>query len=412
MKSVGNWPLAILLLILVPSAASCDDFFRDGDRVVFLGSTVIEREQKYGYWETALTIANPKKNITFRNLGWSGDTVWGEARASFDPPAVGYKRLVEHTLAEKPTVIFLCYGTNESFAGEAGLAKFVAQYNKLLDDLSPSKARFVLMAPPMFEKEKWLGGSYEKHRADLEAYTKAIRTIAETRSLRFVRELCERYGAPTWTESGMHMTAYGYHRSADSLLNELKTPNRWAAGVELDGLDATPAVRSVLPQCPVPDADSSDLSSDGPVFAKNLKPGKYVLQIDGTTVRTVGFRDWASSDAATKAQLLSRMPRGEDAETWMQSVPVVIVLEGPSLDQSEKLRQTIVEKNRLYFNRWRPANETYLFGFRKHEQGNNAVEIPKFDPLIAKLEADIARLRVPVKHTYQLVPAKEKEEKK
>ena len=32
---------------------------------------------------------------------------------------------------------------------------------------------------------------------------------------------------------------------------------------------------------------------------------------------------------------------------------------------------------------------TYLFGFRKHEQGRNASEIPQFDPLIADLEKQI-----------------------
>ncbi len=39
-------------------------------------------------------------------------------------------------------------------------------------------------------------------------------------------------------------------------------------------------------------------------------------------------------------------------------------------------------KDQLFFHRYRPQNETYLFLFRKHEQGNNAVEIPQFDPLI------------------------------
>ena len=57
----------------------------------------------------------------------------------------------------------------------------------------------------------------------------------------------------------------------------------------------------------------------------------------------------------------------------------------------------------LYFYRWRPQNETYLFGFRKHEQGNNAREIPQFDPLVEAKEKEIARLRRPVKHTYELV---------
>lgn len=56
------------------------------------------------------------------------------------------------------------------------------------------------------------------------------------------------------------------------------------------------------------------------------------------------------------------------------------------------LRRAIVKKNELFFHRWRPANWTYLFGFRKHEQGQNAGEIPKFDPLIEEWEARILKL--------------------
>src|SRR5439155_9059268 len=59
----------------------------------------------------------------------------------------------------------------------------------------------------------------------------------------------------------------------------------------------------------------------------------------------------------------------------------------------EILNAAIRKKNELFFHRWRPANWTYLLGFRKQEQGRNAVEIPKFDPLIAEWEARIARLR-------------------
>ena len=51
------------------------------------------------------------------------------------------------------------------------------------------------------------------------------------------------------------------------------------------------------------------------------------------------------------------------------------------------------QKNRLFFHRWRPANETYLYLFRKHEQGKNAKEIPQFDPIIEKREREIEQLR-------------------
>jgi putative heme-binding domain-containing protein len=59
---------------------------------------------------------------------------------------------------------------------------------------------------------------------------------------------------------------------------------------------------------------------------------------------------------------------------------------------AEALRAAILRKNSLFFHRSRPANYTYIFGFRKREQGQNAVEIPKFDPLIDKAEADVIAL--------------------
>jgi putative heme-binding domain-containing protein len=57
------------------------------------------------------------------------------------------------------------------------------------------------------------------------------------------------------------------------------------------------------------------------------------------------------------------------------------------------LRDAIIRKNLLFFHRFRPANETYLFGFRKHEQGQNAKEIPLFDPLIARAEEQVEALK-------------------
>src|SRR5262245_23875612 len=100
--------LVVAVLLCLPSTAFAAEFqVKDGDRVVLVGSTLIEREQRYGYWETALTSRFPDRNVTFRNLGWSGDTVWGEARIGFDldRPEHGFERLRDHVLSLKPTVI-------------------------------------------------------------------------------------------------------------------------------------------------------------------------------------------------------------------------------------------------------------------------------------------------------------------
>ena len=56
--------------------------FKDNDAVVFLGNTVIERAQNYGYVETSVTLASGKKNLKFLSLGDDRLKSWG-SRGSF-----------------------------------------------------------------------------------------------------------------------------------------------------------------------------------------------------------------------------------------------------------------------------------------------------------------------------------------
>ena len=92
-----------------------------------------------------------------------------------------------------------------------------------------------------------------------------------------------------------------------------------------------------------------------------------------------------------------------DSSQWKAGVHVG---GGPDYERIEMIRRLAIEKNFFYFHRYRPANWPYIYGFRRHEQGNNAVEIPLFDPLITEKEAAIARLRVPVTRTYELARVK------
>jgi lysophospholipase L1-like esterase len=394
-----------LLVCLAACAPAAEPFeLKDGDRVVWLGSTLIEREQRYGYWEAALTARWPDRTIRFRNLGWSGDNVFGEARLAFDinNPALGLKRMVDLTLAEKPTVIFICYGTNESFEGEAGLEKFKKGYEKLLDALKPANARLVLMAPPMFEDATWKGTNLEQHKKDLKLYTDTVRALANERMSYFVNEFLQRHGvAENATDDGMHLTAFGYWVTAGPLTTELKLGFRQFKTLELKPGVVVTSTQEMLQQPPNPRGQSALLTretfeksdpsqggsqADCSILVHDLPLGKYTLRIDGKDILT------------------------EDASAWVKALQNsgVWVGRGPSLDQAEALRQAIIAKNRLYFYRWRPQNETYLFGFRKHEQGKNSKEVVEFDPLIAKAEEEIDRLKKPKPHRYELVPAEKK----
>src|SRR5262249_41214546 len=163
----------------------------------------------------ALTRRWPDRHITFRNLGWSGDTVGGLARASFDPPAKGFQRLTEGVLSLKPTVIVVGYGANEAFDGPAGLPGFVNGLDALLDALAPAKARVVLLAPLRQEN---LGKPLPDPAAqnkNLALYRDALRDAAKKRGLAFV-DLFKRIPETKrhLTDNGIHLTDEGYWFSA------------------------------------------------------------------------------------------------------------------------------------------------------------------------------------------------------
>jgi len=406
-------PLGVaLLLCQAPASAEGPE----GERVVLIGGTLIEREQAQGYLETRWTCARPDRPITFRNLGWSGDTVEGPSRARFGTTADGFRHLKEHVLALKPTVIVVGYGGVEGFDGAAGVDRFRKGLDTLLDTLEPAHASLVLLTP---NRQEDLGRPLPdpaRHNADLALYRDVI--VRDAYKSRWSKYADQKRRADyvdlfddlpdgakanprrPLTDNGIHFNAYGYWRASAVIDHKLNNfPRQWSVGCDLsDRVTVATNTQFTGTFTPIPgglrlqlldEALPAPLPPDGgpglpghagtfetrTFRARNLGPGRYALTVDGKPVATAG------------------------ADAWAQGV---VIRQGPEFDQVEALRSVIVAKNELYFHRWRPQNETYLFGFRKHEQGRNAREIPEFDPLIAAKEAEIARLRVPVPHVYEL----------
>jgi lysophospholipase L1-like esterase len=301
-----------------------------GDRVVFVGSALVERDQQYGYFETLLHCRFPQAAFTFRNLGWSGDTVWGDARAEFGTQADGYKKLVDEVVSAKPTVLLINYGMNESFAGEKGLPAFVAQYNKLLDDLSKTNAKVWLIGPNRHEELPPPLPDPTEHNKSLAAYTAAIGQIAAKRGCGFVDLF---HAPPPQVAQTRRISDDGIHY----------TP----AGAQIFGYVLVGQLIGSADTAPPPDVEAGGFRRE--------------------TMKTIASIDRIAGPALAAAA---------------SSLPA----------EQEALRQKTIEKNREFFYRWRPQNDTYIFGFRKHEQGQNAVEIPRFDPIVDKLEREIARM--------------------
>ncbi|RLS51767.1 MAG: hypothetical protein DWH91_18285 [Planctomycetota bacterium] len=289
----------------VASSAQSGFEWRDGDKVALIGGTMIEREQNYGFWELALTRNIPARNVTFRNLGWSGDTVWAESRGIFEPAGrgtslhdnKGYGRLIELVKEQKPTVLIFGYGAVEAFGGQPGLEPFVKQYEKMITDCRAGSAegvRVILLGPMELVAMQPPLPPPQAYNTMVTAYQDAIRALAQSQGATYVPlsfpQARQAEELSQLTDNGQHLKGEGYARTAAQLVERLT-----------------------------------------PAQPRTIKTG-----------------------------------------------------------DEESLRKLIQKKNELFFHRHRPQNVTYLFLFRKHEQGNNAVDIPKFDPLVADLEKQIS----------------------
>ncbi|MEX0742067.1 MAG: SGNH/GDSL hydrolase family protein [Phycisphaeraceae bacterium] len=371
-----------------------------GDRVLFVGNTLIERAQRYDYLELAITTRYP--DVTYRNLGWSGDTVYGEARAYFGSPADGFNHLKEHVHALEPTVLLVAYGLNESSQGEAGLEAFTEGLNRLLAMLSETGARIVLLSPLPHEQATSPVPDVSPANADIKLYSQRIAAVAEAGGHAYVdlyTLMAELQVAPPMplTNNGIHLTEAGYYHLAGVLEAGLGWPRRqWhvhvdageieqAQGTQVqnireDGASILFDVTDDYLPLDLPDGLEATRSTHLPprlLKLSGIEDGTYQLVIDGNVIAEAG------------------------ADAWAKGVEIHA---GPSFQQAAALREQILLKNKLFFHQFRPQNETYIRGFRKHEQGRHAADLPRFDPLIEEREVKINRLRRPVTHTYEIKP--------
>lgn len=341
---------------------------RDGDRVVLLGGTFVERAQAYGHIESAMTALYPDRSISFRNLGWSGDTVWADSRGIFDRPKVGYDRMVKQLAELKPTLVLVAYGMNESHAGEAGLQKFRDQLDVLLDAVASTGSAVAIISPHRFEKPPAPLPDATRLHSNLEMYSAVLQRAAKERGYPFA-DLFQQYKtAGPLTDNGIHFHSAGYRRISEVLLERFGVPfKKEALSIRVASEDQPIRFQTTGRRLPW---------SGQTVRISGLSAGTYAVKIDGEVCATASASELAAG---------------------------VEITMGPDVKQLEKLREAVVRKNRLYFYRWRPQNITYLFGFRKHEQGNNAKDVAEFEPLVKNVESEIERLKKPVKRTVEVV---------
>ena len=204
-----------------PLATSLPLELNVGDRIAFIGNTLLERSQWFGQFEAMLQQRFPDHRLVVRNLCWPADEI------DLQPRPANFADVEQHLTHEKVDVIFAAFGFNESFAGEAGLDKFKQTLAGYLERLKSkafngkNAARIVLVSPIANENVEGVAAA-DLNNDRIQLYVGAMREVAHQQRLGFVdvfqatENAMESLGTDL-TINGSHLTKQGYDVFAKSL---------------------------------------------------------------------------------------------------------------------------------------------------------------------------------------------------
>ncbi len=186
-----------------------------GARICYVGNTLADRMQHFGWLETLVQSRFPQHNLVFRNLGFSADEL------TVRPRSMNFGTAHAHLAHSKADVVFAFFGYNESFDGAAGLGAFRDDLTQFITDTrrhsynGVSPARIVLFSPIAHEdlRDPDLPDGSENNRR-LALYTSAMAEVAQDLGVTFVdlfqptQELYRATEQPL-TINGIHLTGQG-----------------------------------------------------------------------------------------------------------------------------------------------------------------------------------------------------------
>ncbi|NQZ59251.1 MAG: hypothetical protein HRT88_17495 [Lentisphaeraceae bacterium] len=388
-----HFKLSLFLLLCLSLSAQENPIsldLKNGDTIALVGGTFIERESEHSFRETYLTLTNVDKDLKFRNFGWSGDTVKGESRGYFNIKD-GYGLLIKKIAVVQPRLSILAYGANESWQGKAHLKTFIKNYSKLIDDLKKeTSARIILMTSL---KQEAMGGHYPDprvHNKNQAGYFAAIKKLASQRNLPFINLFTKINEVKGLTSNSIHLNDKGYERVAQTLSSFKALPDSTmfidarskkgrASHGKLGKIKKTAKGLSFLYK----PKNLGAFTSRRTLKVSGLARGNYQVMVDGKII----LKTTAAKHARgiTSAELLF---------------------------QEKLIQQKIREKNQLFFYSWRPQNTTYLFGFRKREQGKHGKEIGEYLAFIKAKEAQINTLKKVRSHVWTIAAIKKSAQNK
>ena len=159
----------VLASALTLNAASF--YFKDGDKVVMMGDSITEQYLYSSYVEAWTLTRFPAWNITFVNVGISGDRSTG-----------GNSRFARDVIPNNPTVMTVDFGMNDGGYApfeETGFKNYMGGLQGIADQAKAANVRVAWLTPSPKEEEA-AGPAIKGYNETLEKYSEGVKQIAAT----------------------------------------------------------------------------------------------------------------------------------------------------------------------------------------------------------------------------------------
>lgn len=436
------WSVLAAAMAVVTSSVAGEFLIRDGDRVVFLGDSITEQRLYTTYIEAYALTRQPQWKLSFRNVGWGGDTSWLRQRAHpdeaklFAADEAAQRAMVEDSVGRgldrdvlplHPTLVTVKFGMNDhsyqAFRPDIHRA-YIRSQTQIGKVLADKGARVAFLTPQPIEDRR--------ADPDQDIRNQSLRTfsVGAGNGVVGLKDVAAKAGAAFVDLFNPYMDLMLAARAKDAkaLIGGGDAVHPGPAGqtlmawLALTQMGATALVsraeidvskKSVacdgcqverlevadgkvrfdrmdraLPMPIDPRAESAlalapilDQLSRLELQVTGLAPGTYEVTIDGETAGKVG------ADVLAKGWNLSNAS-------------------GPITRQARELLQRVVRKNDLFFNRWRNIQLYTLPNWAKsvNVEGARAEELKRLDAEITEVENQIDALRKPVSHRFEVKP--------
>lgn len=193
-------------------------------RIAFIGNTLLDRAQEFGWFESFLHLAHPEHELVIRNFAWSADEI------DLQPRPDNFATVKQHLTREKVDVVFAAFGYNESFDGVEAIDSFKARLTTWLIDLKTSALngeigpQIILISPTANENIARIPAA-DLNNERLAAYTQAMKEVAAEQKVGFAnvfdstRSAMELKGHDL-TLNGVHLLEEGYQLFSEELFRE------------------------------------------------------------------------------------------------------------------------------------------------------------------------------------------------